>query len=70
MEGTRILYPLLETADMLGVARTSIYTLVNGGHLTMVKVGRRSLITAESIARYVESLTSAAGSAAEGRDDA
>ena len=44
------------TAELGGVSRSTIYDLVNQGHLTKVNIGRRGFITAESLDGYVESL--------------
>lgn len=44
------------TAELGGVSRSTIYDLVNRGHLTKVNIGRRGFITAESLDGYVESL--------------
>lgn len=54
--------PLLRSIDdttrILGVSRTTVYQLVKDGKLHQVKVGRRALITARSIADYVDGLSS------------
>jgi excisionase family DNA binding protein len=34
-------------------SRTTVYKLVDEGQLDLVKIGRRSFITAESLERYV-----------------
>jgi hypothetical protein len=44
-------------------SRTTIYELVDRGELVQVHIGRRSFITAESLAAYVERLSEAAASA-------
>ena len=56
----RLLYGIRRTAEMLDCGRTAVYGLVRRGDLTMVKVGRRSLITAASLGAYVKGLTAAA----------
>jgi len=41
-------------ADHLGVSRQTIYNLVRRGDLKMVKIGRASRITRESLDAYVK----------------
>lgn len=53
----RRLYPVLEAAQQLGVGRSTVYELMAAGELAVVKIGRRSLIPAESLDQYVERLT-------------
>jgi excisionase family DNA binding protein len=67
VEGTarRLLYPVSEAAEQLGIQRTSLYELLKGGQLERVKIGRRTLVTAESLIAYVDRLRVAA--AHEGR---
>ncbi len=38
-----------ETADILGVGRNSVYGLIKDGRLSIIKVGRRTLIPVASI---------------------
>lgn len=52
----RMLYPIPEAAELLGVQRSTIYRLVGEGEIERTKIGRRSLITATSIERYVDRL--------------
>jgi excisionase family DNA binding protein len=52
----RLLMPIEDGANALGVGRTTVYALVKAGELETVKIGRRSLITAESLREYVERL--------------
>ena len=56
----RLLYPVREAAEQLGIQRTSLYELLKGGQLERVKIGRRTLITAESLTEYVDRLRLAA----------
>ena len=56
----RLLYPVSEAAEQLGIQRTSLYELLKGGQLERVKIGRRTLITAESLTAYVDRLRVAA----------
>ena len=49
-----------DTTDRLGVGRTSVYKLVADGELEAVKIGRRTLVVAESVDAYIAKLRSAA----------
>jgi excisionase family DNA binding protein len=42
-----------DAAKALGIGRTSIYALIREGRLEVVKLGRRTLITTDSIRRLV-----------------
>ena len=42
-----------DTAKVLGLGRTSIYAMIGDGRLEAFKLGRRTLIKAESIRRLV-----------------
>ncbi len=50
----RIAYSINETARALSLGRTSIYAMIADGRLEAFKLGRRTLIKAESIRRLVE----------------
>lgn len=54
---TRLLHPIPEAAQVLGVSRTTIYELISAGALKPVKIGRRTFISQEELERYVRSLT-------------
>lgn len=43
-----------DTAKALSLGRTSIYALIREGRLEAIKLGRRTLIKAESLRRLVE----------------
>jgi excisionase family DNA binding protein len=49
-----LLVSVQEAARMLGIGRTSIYQLINSGELQTMKLGRRRLITIESLRRVTE----------------
>lgn len=53
------LYGKDAAASELGVGLTTVYHLVKGGKLKAVKLGRRTLITGESLAAYIASLPDA-----------
>jgi excisionase family DNA binding protein len=40
-----------------GIGRTTVYELIKRGELTQVHVGRRSFLTAKSLAAYVDRLS-------------
>ena len=50
----RLAYSINETARALSMGRTSIYAMIADGRLQAFKLGRRTLIKAESIQRLVE----------------
>jgi excisionase family DNA binding protein len=52
-----MLHPIEEAAAALGVGRTTIYGLVDRGELKTVHIGRRALVTDQSLNAYVERLT-------------
>lgn len=43
-----------DTAKALGLGRGSIYAMISDGRLEAFKLGRRTLVKAESIRRLVE----------------
>ena len=56
----RLAYTLDELADALGVSRAFLYRLRGEGKLKMVKLGRRTLVTAEEARRMLADLQEAA----------
>lgn len=50
----RFAYSINETARALSLGRTSIYALISDGRLETLKLGRRTLVKAESIRRLIE----------------
>lgn len=46
-----------EITDALGISRTVTYDLLASGRLTRIKIGRRTVITADSIARLLQDAT-------------
>jgi excisionase family DNA binding protein len=50
----RLAYSINETAHQLSLGRTSIYAMIADGRLEAFKLGRRTLIKAESIRRLIE----------------
>ena len=49
-----IVVSINEAARALGLGRTSIYALINEGRLEARKLGRRTLVTTESIRALIE----------------
>ena len=43
-----------ESARSLGLGRTKIYELINAGKLTTIKIGRRTLVKADSIRALID----------------
>jgi excisionase family DNA binding protein len=50
----RLAYSINDAAKALSLGRTSIYVMIAEGRLEAFKLGRRTLIKAESIRRLVE----------------
>ena len=50
----RLAYSINETARALSLGRTSIYALIGEGKLETLKLGRRTLVKAESVRRLVD----------------
>ena len=50
---TPLLHTIEQARTLLACGRNTVYNLVNRNELTMIKMGRRSLITDESIREYV-----------------
>lgn len=44
-----------DTAKALGIGRSSVYSLLKSGKLDAIKIGRRTLLTTESIKRLAQS---------------
>ena len=49
-----LLHTIEQTRELLACGRNSVYNLVRNNELTMIKMGRRSLITDESIRALVD----------------
>lgn len=49
-----LLHTIEQTRKLLACGRNTVYNLVNRNELTMIKMGRRSLITDVSIREYVD----------------
>jgi excisionase family DNA binding protein len=55
----RLLLTVEDAGTMLGVRRSTIYALMGSGHLTARKIGRRTVITVESVRNYLATLPAA-----------
>ena len=49
----QLAYSINDTAKALSLGRTSIYALIGDGRLEAFKLGRRTLVKAESIRRLI-----------------
>jgi excisionase family DNA binding protein len=49
-----LLHTIEQTKELLSCSCSTVYRLVNSSDLTMIKMGRRSLITDESIRAYLD----------------
>ena len=54
-------YTVEEVLDVLSIGRTSLYKLVDAGHLHPVKLGKKTLILADDLARFLIRLRQANG---------
>lgn len=52
----RLAYSINETATVLSLGRTSVYAMIADGRLESFKLGRRTLVKAESVRRLVSGL--------------
>ena len=52
-----LLHSINDTKSLLNCGRNSVYNLVNSNELTLIKMGRRSLITDDSIRAYIDRKT-------------
>lgn len=50
----KLAYSINETARALSMGRTSIYAMIADGRLDAFKLGRRTLVKADSVRRLVE----------------
>lgn len=48
------LHSIKETCDYLGIGRTSLYALIAAGDVIAIKIGRRTLISGQSLESFVE----------------
>ena len=55
----RALYSPRETEAILGISHATLYRLINAGRLDARKIDNKTVITDESIRRFIESLPKA-----------
>jgi excisionase family DNA binding protein len=53
---TSLAYSIAEACARSGIGRTAIYDMINAGHLAARKRGRRTLILADDLRRFLETL--------------
>lgn len=54
---TRLLHPIPEAAQVLGIGRSTLYELIANKKIATIKIGRRTLVAQDELERYVRSLT-------------
>jgi excisionase family DNA binding protein len=57
---TRLLHPVSEAAQILGVGRTTLYGLFKAGEIKSVRIGTRTVVPHSELEAYVERLTAEA----------
>ncbi len=50
----QLAYSINDTAKALSLGRTSVYALIGDGRLEAFKLGRRTLVKADSIRRLID----------------
>ena len=66
----QLLHRIEGVAAQLDVGRTTVYEIVKRGELATVHIGRRALVTDESLRAYVERLTRVSAPASDGGEAA
>jgi excisionase family DNA binding protein len=56
MQTNRLAYSIYEACGLLSVGRTTLYSAIKKGELKTCKVGRRTLISAEALKLWLETL--------------
>jgi excisionase family DNA binding protein len=59
LQPTQLCYSPVEAAKNLGIGRSTVFNLLARGELKAVKLGTRTLISAEELQRYLASLPKA-----------
>ena len=54
IKNTQLLHTIEQTRRLLACGRNTVYNLVKSNELILIKMGRRSLITDESIREYID----------------
>jgi excisionase family DNA binding protein len=55
----QLVYTIPQAIQMAAVSRTALYRCIQRGELTILKRGKRSLILAEELRRWVQALPTA-----------
>jgi excisionase family DNA binding protein len=50
----KLAYSIQEACDLLSIGRTTLYALIGRGDLTVLKVGRRTLIPTKSLDAFIQ----------------
>jgi excisionase family DNA binding protein len=50
------LYSIAKVKARLGIGNTTLYQEISAGRLVALKIGARTLVTSESLAKYIEEL--------------
>jgi excisionase family DNA binding protein len=69
MKPTRLAYSIYEACGLLSVGRTTLYSAIKKGDLKTCKVGRRTLISADALHLWLESLPSSLGDRSQSCND-
>lgn len=56
---TKLAYTLSELSEAVSISRSGLIRAINAGHLKKIKVGRRTLLPAESVAAWLDNLKAA-----------
>ncbi|HWK95630.1 MAG TPA: helix-turn-helix domain-containing protein [Pseudolabrys sp.] len=54
--GMRLAYSVKDAAEVSGIGRTAIFAAIKSGQIVARKFGKRTLISAEDLKAFVESL--------------
>lgn len=52
----RLLYSVEEAIVLIGLGKTKVYQLISSGELEAVKCGRRTLVTAQAVQKWISQL--------------
>jgi excisionase family DNA binding protein len=60
MKNDRLAFSINEACEILSLGRTFLYSAIKRGDLKTCKAGRRTLVTAEALQLWIESLPNSA----------
>ena len=52
----KLAYSIQEVCGLLSIGRTTLYALIGQGDLTVLKIGRRTLISAKSLDAFIQTV--------------